>query len=474
MLSDPTTYVSLLYLALVTAVGLVVALQPRERGLSEYFIAGRGTGSIALALSIGVTTLGAVGIALLINPDLRGQVPALIALSVLLALLIVLGVVVGPRYLASRVMTAPELIARRFGRLAGSALGIVSVLLIALIRLPMILLGGGWALSQLTGWEPLTTAMLILVVAGLYATAGGLPSVVITQAMQGATVILSVIVLLTLSLVDEPLVIGLSVAGAAPLPPVSVAMMVISLAIVSLWYFWADHFVVQRVLSVRSHEDARRGVLLASAFIAVVALLGLSIIGIGTLTDESHRPGTLPLMMGSLLVLSLTVANVAGMLQSAAAMIALDIVRPVRKTARDNSVVLAGRLSTTGVAVVVLLLVSALGPLDPNGLLRFLDAHLAVAPPAAALFIGALFVRRTTAQGALAAMFVGVVLGLAFMGLPPAWNLPGMTFAVVSFLLSLTALFAVSYLSTDRVRAEAREPVSPDVASGHADAVVSR
>jgi Na+/proline symporter len=142
------------------------------------------------------------------------------------------------------------------------------------------------------------------------------------------------------------------------------------------------------------------------------------------------------------------------------------------------SLVLVGRLSTTGVAVVVLLLVSALGPLSPEGLLRFLDAHLAVAPPAAALFIGVLFVRRMTAQGAMAALFVGAVLGVAFMGLPPEWTLPAQTFTVVSFALSMTVLLLVSYLSHDparkRARARAGEPVGEAVESGHADAVASR
>lgn len=474
MLSDPTTYVCLIYLALVTAVGLVVALQARDRGLLEYFLAGRGTGSIVLALSLGVTTLGGIGLVLLISPDIHSQGHALIALAVLLALLVILGTVVAPRYLAARVMTTPDLVARRFGRGAGLSLGVVYVLLIVLVRLPMILLGGSWVLSKLSGWEPLTTAMLILVIAGLYTTAGGFPSVVFTQALQGAAVVLSVIVLLVLSLAGQPLVVDLSIVQGSGLPLLSVALFAASLAIVAVWYFWADHFVVQRVLSARGQADARRGVLLSAALVSAVALLGHNVIGVGTILDGPPPVYPFASMMGSVLVLSLTLPAVSGMLQSAAAMIALDVVRPFQRSATDLSLVLVGRLSTTGVAVVVLLLVSALGPLNPDGLLRFLDAHLAVAPPTAALIAGVLFFRRMTPRGAVAAMLVGAVLGLAFMGLPPEWNLPAMTFAIISFAISMSALFVFSFLSIGPAQRPGRAAVDEGVESRSADAVVSR
>jgi len=474
VLSDPTTYISLLYLALVTAVGFAVGLQARDRSLLEFFLAGRGTGSIVLALSLGTTTLGAIGVVLLVNPDIHRQGPALLALAVLSALMVVLGTVVGPRYLAARVMTTPSLIAQRFGRVAGASLGAVFALLIVFVRLPMVLLGGAWVLSRLSGWEPLTTAMLILVVAGLYATAGGFPSVLMTQAMQGATIILSVVLLLGLNFLGQPLVVDLPFGKAPGLSPGSAALLALSLAIVSVWYFWADQFVVQRVLSARSQVETRRGVLLGVAFVSIVSLLGLSLVGVGVQPEGSASGNTLPGLIGSVLILSLILSAVAGMLQSAAAMITIDVVRPFKQGATDLSLVLVGRLSTTAVAVVVLLLVSATGPMTPDALVKFFDAHVAVAPPAAALFVGVLFVRRMTARGALAAMLAGAALGLAFMGLPPAWNLPAATFAVVSFALSMAVLLIFSYVSVEPARQPERLSAEAAVEPGHADAVATR
>ena len=336
--------------------------------------------------------------------------------------------------------------------------------------------------SELSGWEPLTTAMLILVVAGLYTTAGGFPSVIATQALQGVAVILSVLALLGLGLAGQPLGVDLSVLRPSGESPLSVAFFYMSLTVVALWYFWSDQFMVQRVLSARSHRETRRGVLLAVAFISVMALLGLSITDAGTILDGPSPVHALPAMMGSMLVLSLTLATVAGMLQSAASMITLDLVRPFRRSATDLSLVLVGRLSTTGAAVIVLLLISAIGPITPVGLSKFLDAHLAVAPPAAALFVGVLFVRRMTVQGAVAAMITGAVMGLAFMWLPREWNLPAVSFAVVSFALSLGVLLIFSYVGIGPLRdgqrvaveADLEQGVEAGVGTGHAGTVVSR
>jgi SSS family solute:Na+ symporter len=474
VLSDPTTYVSLLYIALVTAVGFAIALQARDRGVLEYFLAGRTIGSIVLALSIGVTTLGAIGVVLLINPDIHSQGSALLALAVLFLLLIILGTVVAPKYRAVPVLTAPGLVARRFGRGAGAAIGAAFVLLIVAVRLPMVLLGGSWVVSRLSGWEPLTTAMLILVLAGLYTTAGGFPSVILTQAVQGVVVIVSVFGLLVLGLVGQPLVVDHPLAQVSTQPPGSVALLVLSLAVIALWYFWSDQVNIQRVLSASDNIESRRGVLLSVAFTAVIALLGLNIIGAGTVLDGPPPVHPLSAMVGSVLVLSLTLSTAAGMLQSAASMVTLDLVRPFRKSATELSLVLVGRLSTTGVAVVVLLLVSALGPLNPSQLAGFMDAHVVVAPPAAALFIGVLFFRRMTRQGAVAALLSGAVMALAFIALPRQWNLPAASFSILSFLASLCAMLIVSFRSTAAERSGTRVPAEVEVESGHPGPVATR
>ncbi len=474
MLSDPATYVSLLYLAVVAAVGFVVAMQARNRDLLEYFLAGRGTGSIVLALSLAVTTLGAIGVVLLINPDIHSQGTALLALAVLCSLMVVLGTVVSGKYQAAGVMTTPGLVARRFGRFAGTSLGAVFVLLIIFVRLPLVLLGGSWMLTALTGWEPLTTAMLMLVVAGLYTTAGGFPSVLFTQAVQGVTVVFSVVMLLGLHAAGQPLVVDLPIGPPEGTIPGPIVPFTASLAIVAVWYFWADQFVIQRVLSARGRLETRRGVLLGLAFVSVIALLGVHLIGGGTILEGPVAGDTLPVAMAALLILSLTLSAVAGMLQSAAAMVAIDIVQPFRRTATELSLVLVGRLATTGAAVVVLLLVSALGPMSPAGLLTFVNAHVAVTPPAAALFVGVLFVRKMTPRGGTAAMLVGGVLALAFPGIPAGWSLSGATFAVASFALTMAALVVFSYLPARQAGAHEPEAADVSMSTEHADAVATR
>jgi SSS family solute:Na+ symporter len=475
VLSDSTTYASLLYLGLVTAVGFVVALQSRDRGLFEYFLAGRTTGPMVLGLSVGVTTLGAIGVVLLVNPDIHSQGSALLALAVLLLLLVILAAVVAPKYLVARAMTTPGLIAQRFGRSAGTPVAVAFVLLAAFARLPLVLLGGSWAVSELSGWEPLTTAMLILVLAGLYTTAGGFPSVLVTQAMQGVFAILSVLALLGLSLAGESLVVQPPSVPGAPMTVGSHVVHVLALGVVAVWYCWADQVTLQRVLSARSRDDARRGILVCIAFTAVVALLGLSMIGAGTVPEGETGGQPVVAMVASVLVLSLTFSTAAGMLQSTSAMLTLDIVRPFRRSPNETSLVLAGRLSTTATAVVVLLFLSALGPLRPGDLARFLDAHLAVASPAAAVYVGALFVRRASPQGVIAATLAGGVVGLAYLTLPREWNMPAATFPLLSFAVTMGVLVGVSYASlTPPAGGRSQIEDRADVKEAQAGPVVTR
>ena len=465
---------SLFYLGLIAALGFAVALQGRNRSLAEYFLAGKGTGPVVLALSLGITTLGAIGAILLINPDIHSQGPALLALAVLSSLLVLLGTLVGRKYDVARVMTTSGIVGQRFGRLPGTLVAGVFALLIVIVRLPMVLLGGSWVLSELSGWEPLTTAMLILVVAGLYTTAGGFPSVQITQAMQGIVVVLAALGLLGLSLTGQTLVVDLPFGSGPELTFVPFVLLVLSLVIVGIWYFWTDQSVVQQVCSARTPVERRRGVLMALAFVSITALLGLNIAGAGAPPESLPSVSQLPGMAASLLVLSLTLAVVAGMLQSAAAMITIDIVRPYASRSTELSLVLVARLSTTGVAVIVLLLVSALGPATPASLARFLEAHLVVAPPTAALFLGVLFLRRVSAAGAAAAMLAGIVLGIGFLWLPPSWNLPAVTFAVVSFGVSLAMLLGFSYLSRAPGHEEGHEVAGAPVDHRQPDVVATR
>jgi Na+/proline symporter len=210
--------------------------------------------------------------------------------------------------------------------------------------------------------------------------------------------------------------------------------------------------------------------LLATAYVSIIALLGVSIIGEGVIIEEPFSASTLPAMAGALLVLSLILSSVAGMLQSAAAIIAVDIVRPFRRSATDLSLVLVGRLATTGMAVVVLLFLSALGPLAPAEMVQFMNVHIAVAPSLAALIVGVLFVRRMTARAAVVSMLAGAGLGLAYIGLPG--GLSPAVFALVSFAVSLAALIGVSYLQVGQARQDERAPA--EIHPGGADVTVLR
>jgi solute:Na+ symporter, SSS family len=107
-----------------------------------------------------------------------------------------------------------------------------------------------------------------------------------------------------------------------------------------------------------------------------------------------------------------TMASVASTLNSASALITMDIIRRTVPSLSDLQVVRIGRLCTAGLLLVALLWAPQLESF--RSLWQYLQAMLAYAvPPVVALFLGGLFWRRANAAGAATTLLVGTACGIA-------------------------------------------------------------
>jgi SSS family solute:Na+ symporter len=105
-------------------------------------------------------------------------------------------------------------------------------------------------------------------------------------------------------------------------------------------------------------------------------------------------------------------ASVASTLNSASALITMDIIRRTAPSLSDLHVVRIGRLCTAGLLLVALLWAPQLE--NFRSLWQYLQAMLAYAvPPVVALFLGGLFWRGANAAGAAATLLVGTACGIA-------------------------------------------------------------
>jgi len=141
-----------------------------------------------------------------------------------------------------------------------------------------------------------------------------------------------------------------------------------------------------------------------------------------------------------------TMASVASTLNSASALITMDIIRRTAPSLSDPQVVRIGRLSTAGLLVVALLWAPQLESF--RSLWQYLQAMLAYAvPPVVALFLGGLFWRGANAAGAAATLLGGTACGIAlfFANVVFHWlHLHFLYVAPILLLIDLSILVAVS------------------------------
>ena len=168
------------YFVILSAIGFWVGR--KEKNASEdYFLAGRRlpwyvVGSSYVASNISTEHfIGMVGSAYVYGICIaQWEWSNVISFSILIWLFI-------PFLLASKVFTAPEFMERRFNSFLRIFFAIVTVISNVIAFLAGVLYGGGIALQALFGWNLWFAIIALGIVAGAWATYGGLASVAWTD-----------------------------------------------------------------------------------------------------------------------------------------------------------------------------------------------------------------------------------------------------------------------------------------------------
>jgi SSS family solute:Na+ symporter len=139
-------------------------------------------------------------------------------------------------------------------------------------------------------------------------------------------------------------------------------------------------------------------------------------------------------------------ASVASTLNSASALITMDVIRRTAPSLSDLQVVRIGRLCTACLLLVAVLWAPQLE--NFRSLWHYLQAMLAYAvPPVVALFLGGLFWRGANAAGASATLLAGTACGIALFLANAVFHWVHFHFlyaAPLLLLIDLSVLIAVS------------------------------
>ena len=297
------------WLMIVLYFGLLLGLTwwsvLRNRNTADdYFLAGRDLGWVVVGASIFASNIGSEHLVGLAGAGATSGV-ALAHYELHAWCLLVLGWVLVPFYLRSRVYTMPEFLERRFSATARWVLSLISLVAYVLTKMAVGIFAGGVVFGTLLPEMQIQIAgtvfnsfwigsVLVVVLTGLYTIVGGMRAVAYTEAVQTAVLVLGSLLLT---------VFGLSRLGGwrelraalgsesfnlwKPLLPVGVEStwlpvketgrmawyfnqnypwfgMLFCAPIVGLWYWCTDQYIVQRTLGAPNEREARRGTIFAA------------------------------------------------------------------------------------------------------------------------------------------------------------------------------------------------------------------
>jgi SSS family solute:Na+ symporter len=361
-----------LYFGILFALVWWAILRNRETA-DDFFLAGRNLGWIIVGASIFASNIGSEHLVGLAGSGATSGV-ALAHFELHAWCLLVLGWVLVPFYVRSKVYTMPEFLERRFSPASRWVLSLISLVAYILTKIAVGIFAGGVVFGTLLPELHITIgsmvfdsfwvgSVLVVVLTGLYSVLGGMRAVAYTEAVQTLILILGSLVLTLYGLHvlggwgELRAVLGSEAFNLwKPLIPAGVegtwapvkesgrmawyfntnypwVGMLFAAPIIGLWYWCTDQYIVQRTLGAPNETEARRGTIFAAflkllpvfifiipGMIAVALARSGKVPGLQVLLDANGHvnaetaQGVFPLMVQQVLPSGIRGLVVAGLL----------------------------------------------------------------------------------------------------------------------------------------------------------------
>ena len=291
------------YLGMLVGIAIWVVRQNRDTA-DDYFLAGRNLGWFVVGASIFASNIGSEHLVGLAGSGATDGV-AMAHYELHAWCLLVLGWVLGPFYMRSKVFTMPEFLERRYSPGARTVLSLISLVAYVLTKIAVGIFAGGIVFATLMPEIRLDLGFLVLdafwigsfaviIFTGAYTVMGGLRAVAYTEALQTIVLILGSLMVTIFGLYAlggwgplreiagsemfnlwKPLVPeGMTGTWSPVLEADRIAWyfngefpwlgMLLCAPIIGLWYWTTDQYIVQRALGAPNEQQARRGTIFAA------------------------------------------------------------------------------------------------------------------------------------------------------------------------------------------------------------------
>ncbi len=413
-------------------------IKQKQKNTEDYFLAGRNMGWFVVGASIFASNIGSEHVVGLAGNGAGDKMPLLIY-ELHAWIVLMLGWVFLPFYARSGVFTMPEFLEKRFDSRSRWVLSVVSLIAYILTKVSVTIYAGGVVVSALLGIPFWIGAVATVVLTGLYTVLGGMRAVVYTETIQAIVLVIGAGVLTVMGL-D-------AVGGWGELketvgadyfnmwrpnsdPDYPWLPLFLTSTIVGIWYWCTDQVIVQRVLTAKNIKEGRRGSIFGALLklmpvflflIPGVVALGLKMQG---KLDWDSPDEAFPVLMSNLLpsglrglvaagLLAALMSSLASVFNSCSTLFTLDIYKKLKPNKPEEELVKTGRIATFFVVGLGLLWIPVITRLS-DGLYEYLqNVQAYISPPITAVFLLGIFYKRINANGAIATLVGGLIIGFS-------------------------------------------------------------
>lgn len=459
----------LLYIVLIIWWGLK---NGKSSDAGSYFLAGRSkswwvVGLSLFAASISSTTLiGQAGYAYNagaapFNYNLMGVVVLIFFATFLL-----------PLYIKSGIYTIPEFLEKRYDKKSRYYFSGISIIGNIFLDAAGALYAAALIIKLLFPQADLQLIIIVFaIVAASYTIPGGLSSAISAELVQAIILIVGSIILMVACFANggaEYLLCmwqggDISMKLIRPLSDVETPWLGLIIGMpISGIYFWANNqTLVQRVLSAKSVDEGRKGVMLAGLLTLVTLFIivfpgmiaknlfpniEISDMVYPTMVMKLLPTGLLGVMLAALLA-ALT-STMSAILNSTSTLFTMDFYAKINPNADQKRLVIVGKIA----ALVIVIIAAIWAPyIEKFGsLLKYYQEMISyLAPPIVAAFLLGIFNKRVNARGAFSGLIAGLVMAVVLL----IWkddifgNLHFLYVIPILFVFSMAVIYFISLLS---------------------------
>ncbi len=444
-------------------IGIVVwVTMQKQENSDDYFLGGRDATWLAIGCSIFASNIG--------SEHLIGLAGSGAASGMAMAhwefqgwMILVLAWVFVPFYERSMVFTMPEFLERRYNPQSRTLLSVISLISYVLTKVAVTVYAGGLVFQQVFGIKELwgidffwIAAIGLVIITAIYTIFGGMKSVLYTSVLQTPILLLGSLFILVLGFKE----LGgwdqmMEICRATPVNEYGDTMTnlirnnndpqypwvgaLVGSSIIGFWYWCTDQFIVQRVLSGKDEQQARRGAIfgaylkLLPVFLFLIpgmiafALSNKGVIVNGEAFTLSTPDAAFPTLVAKLLpagvkgivvcgILAALMSSLASLFNSSAMLFTIDFYKRFKPETPEKQLVVIGQIATVVIVVLGILWIPVMRSVG-DVLYNYLqDVQSVLAPGIASAFLLGIAWKRTSAKGGMWGLISGLIIGMTRLG----------------------------------------------------------